>query len=252
MLFRSSDGTRFGTQFVKSLTISSSFVIKGSEFYFREDIGATENYLWKSDGTTNGTRRVPTFQPGQTPGSVVENKLYSSIPSLNSAGGVYILTTNPTPAPIINSAYDSVNPNTEVSLTSKNCMNQTYWSYRNITTTGILGSYTPFQESSIFDTPPNTTVYNVMCRDKVCTSPVSSKTITIFSCPPTLSLASTTDDISSGTITKSVNATNGNITATNKITGTAKVTYQAKSIQLNAGFKADNGTIFKAEIGGCN
>ncbi|WP_374755729.1 3-coathanger stack domain-containing protein [Runella aurantiaca] len=29
-------------------------------------------------------------------------------------------------------------------------------------------------------------------------------------------------------------------------------TYQAKSIQINEGFKADNGTVFTAQIGGYN
>ena len=71
-------------------------------------------------------------------------------------------------------------------------------------------------------------------------------------CPSSLSLASTIDDISVGTITKQANSTTGKITATNKITGTANVTYQAKSIELNEGFKANNGTVFKAEVGGCN
>ncbi len=73
-------------------------------------------------------------------------------------------------------------------------------------------------------------------------------------CPNSIALSNTgTDDISSGTITKEANATTGTITATNKITNTANVTYKAgKSITLNAGFKADNGTVFKTEFGGCN
>jgi hypothetical protein len=72
-------------------------------------------------------------------------------------------------------------------------------------------------------------------------------------CVTALTITSTTDDISSGTITKEANATTGTITATNKITGTANVTYRAgKSITLDAGFKADNGTVFKTEFGGCN
>jgi hypothetical protein len=72
-------------------------------------------------------------------------------------------------------------------------------------------------------------------------------------CATTLTLISTTDDISSGTTTKEANATTGTITATNKISGTANVTYRAgKSITLDAGFKADNGTVFKTEFGGCN
>ncbi|WP_409013552.1 3-coathanger stack domain-containing protein [Emticicia sp. BO119] len=43
------------------------------------------------------------------------------------------------------------------------------------------------------------------------------------------------------------------MTASNKLTGTANVTYRSnKSVQLNQGFKAESGTVFKAEIGGCN
>ena len=78
-------------------------------------------------------------------------------------------------------------------------------------------------------------------------------------CPSTLTLISTADDITSGNIIKQASATvsipspNANIMATNKITGTGtKATYQAKSLLLKPGFKAESGTVFKAEIGGCN
>lgn len=71
-------------------------------------------------------------------------------------------------------------------------------------------------------------------------------------CATTLILVSPADDYTSGTQIKQASSTNGKITATNAVTGTANTTYQAKAVELNAGFKADNGTIFKAEIGGCN
>ncbi len=76
-------------------------------------------------------------------------------------------------------------------------------------------------------------------------------------CPPPcaglLTLVNPTDNYSSGIITKEAHATTGTIEATNKVTGTAKVTYRAgKSITLNTGFKADNGVVFKTEFGGCN
>ena len=62
-----------------------------------------------------------------------------------------------------------------------------------------------------------------------------------------------TTEYTTGTTLRQANALTGVITATNVITGAGtKVTYQAKSIILNPNFKADNGTIFKAEIGGCN
>jgi hypothetical protein len=71
-------------------------------------------------------------------------------------------------------------------------------------------------------------------------------------CPQNLTLIDPTDSYSSGTQLKQASATNGKITATNQITGVANTTFQAKAIELNAGFKADNGVVFKAEIGGCN
>lgn len=72
-------------------------------------------------------------------------------------------------------------------------------------------------------------------------------------CSQTVTLVNPTHNISSGNITKQASAINGTITASNYITGAGtRATYQAKSIQLNVGFKADKGTIFKAEIGGCN
>ncbi|MBA4850284.1 3-coathanger stack domain-containing protein [Emticicia sp. BO119] len=77
-----------------------------------------------------------------------------------------------------------------------------------------------------------------------------------FGCPPPClvlqTLVSPTDNINSGVIEKKASATNGKIQASNQITGTANVTYQAKSILLSPNFKADAGTVFKAEIGGCN
>ncbi|MFC3811272.1 3-coathanger stack domain-containing protein [Lacihabitans lacunae] len=67
------------------------------------------------------------------------------------------------------------------------------------------------------------------------------------------SINNPSDDISTGTLTKEANAITGMIAATNKLTGNAKVTYRAgKSIQLDPGFKADSGVVFKTEFGGCN
>jgi hypothetical protein len=71
-------------------------------------------------------------------------------------------------------------------------------------------------------------------------------------CQSIVNLISTTDDYASGTQVKQAASSNGKINATNKITGNAKTTYQAKSIELKPGFKADSGTVFKAEVGGCN
>lgn len=72
-------------------------------------------------------------------------------------------------------------------------------------------------------------------------------------CASLLTLVNPADNITTGTVTKQASAANGTIQATNVISGTGtNVTYQAKSVQLNAGFNVANGSIFKAEIGGCN
>ncbi|KPM47800.1 3-coathanger stack domain-containing protein [Jiulongibacter sediminis] len=60
-----------------------------------------------------------------------------------------------------------------------------------------------------------------------------------------------TAPINSGIVS---NGSDQKITATNIISGSGtKVTYNSGlSVQLNPGFKADSGTVFQAEIGGCN
>lgn len=75
-------------------------------------------------------------------------------------------------------------------------------------------------------------------------------------CPPpcavSQTLVSTADDYSSGVLIKETNAQTGIIIATNKITGTARVTYLAgKNISLEPGFSVSNGTVFLAQKGGC-
>lgn len=80
----------------------------------------------------------------------------------------------------------------------------------------------------------------------------TSITINAGSNASLVNLTSPTDDYSSNNILKTASSVNGKIVATNKVTGTAKVDYRAKSVELNAGFRAENGTVFSAAIGGCN
>lgn len=85
---------------------------------------------------------------------------------------------------------------------------------------------------------------------------VSNPTSRNLSCPcatgGTITLASPGDDLSSGTHTKQASTTNGKIQATNKVISTAKVSYEAPSIELLPGFEARSGTVFRAVVGGCN
>jgi len=88
----------------------------------------------------------------------------------------------------------------------------------------------------------------VVSTDGVSVSPVNSSSITIH--PKDLNLVSPTDDFTSNIGTKQAS---NKVTASNKVSSTANVTYQAgKAIIFNAGLEANAGTVFKAEIRGCN
>jgi trimeric autotransporter adhesin len=85
-----------------------------------------------------------------------------------------------------------------------------------------------------------------------CSNTTNAVTVTGTNpCNQAITLVSPTDDYGSGTVTKQ---TNLSINASNKISGTGTtVTYQSgSSVTLGPGFKADSGTVFKTQIGGCN
>ena len=133
----------------------------------------------------------------------------------------------------------------------------------NFTSPTTLGTITSTTSGTIVATIPNTVTLGSGYLIRVISSnpsasdnpsiPIAVVAVCPPPCPISLTLASTADDYSSGILIKETNASTGVIIATNKITSTTKVTYRAgKSITLNAGFKADNGTVFKTEFGGCN
>lgn len=129
--------------------------------------------------------------------------------------------------------------------------------------TTTLGTLTGTSSGTILATVPNSVSVGNNYKIRIVSSNPSASDnpavpFSVLSvCPPpcatSMTLVSTADDISSGILIKEVNASNGVIIATNKITGSANVTYKAgKSISLEPGFKADNGVVFKTEFGGCN
>ena len=125
-----------------------------------------------------------------------------------------------------------------------------------------IGTLTTTSTGTISATIPNGTSLSNNYKIRIISSTPSitntdSKPFQLLSvCPPPcaglLTLAHPADDILSGDVTKQASSTNGSISATNYVQGSGtKATYQAKSITLNAGFRADNGVVFRAEIGGC-
>lgn len=127
-------------------------------------------------------------------------------------------------------------------------------SFASPTTLGTLSSVS--SGSIVANIPPSTTLGTGYRIRVVSSSPVITDNPSVeFSildacpspCPTSLTLASITDDYSSGVLIKETNAQTGIVVATNKITGTARVTYLAgKSVTLNPGFVANNGTVFTA------
>jgi hypothetical protein len=155
------------------------------------------------------------------------------------------LTVNSLPQPPVISANNlTITSGSNVILTATNCTGTILWM-------PINSNVNP-----LTITLNSTTTYSAKCIVNTCESfnstPIS---ITVTGAPPCLSvlnLVSTTDDYSSGSILKTASSVNGKITAINKITGTANAGYKAKVIELNPGFIANSGTVFLAEIGGCN
>lgn len=139
-------------------------------------------------------------------------------------------------------------------LNATGCSGTVNW-YASATGTVILSVGTSYTTPAL----TISTTYYADCIVSSCASATrTAATVTIPACPATLTLISVANDITSGNITRLASATasvapNANIVATNKVTGIGtRATYQAKSILLNPGFSAANGTIFRAEIGGCN
>jgi hypothetical protein len=111
-----------------------------------------------------------------------------------------------------------------------------------------------FSGNSISVSPPQTKSYFAYCSQYGCTSDISNRFIlTVNNCPLVLNLSNTNvqDNFNSGTLIKSANQNTGLIGANNYITGNANIKYLARKIELSPGFKAEAGTVFLAEIGGC-
>jgi hypothetical protein len=98
----------------------------------------------------------------------------------------------------------------------------------------------------------NTTDFTVSCVKSGCTSVISTKVTVSNPCENVVTLKSLADDYSSVELIKKASANGGKIEASNKITGTSRINYEAPSIELKNGFISENGTVFTAQAGGCN
>jgi len=146
-------------------------------------------------------------------------------------------------APSISANPTTVNFGQNTTLTATGCSGTIHWSVASLITNPLTIKL------------DNTTIFTATCTVNGCTSAASNAvTVTVNGnpCQGQVTLVSPNNDYSSGTYQKMASATTGKITASNKINGTSQVIYTAKSVELKAGFKADNGVLFVAQIGGCH
>lgn len=100
--------------------------------------------------------------------------------------------------------------------------------------------------------PTDTTIYSVTCKVGDCTSIATQDTVKVIpDCKSSYALVKNKDNYSGASTSLTFNASQ-TISATNIISSSAKVNYNAaKSITLLPGFSADSSTIFNAKIVGC-
>jgi hypothetical protein len=150
------------------------------------------------------------------------------------------VTAQPTAPTSVSVSTTNVCAGNSVSL-SATCASGTITWY-NISTGGIaLGTGTGFSQS------PNTnTTYYAACENGNCkSSRVATNQVTVI-----LTTSNLTTNISTGT---SVIQAVQTINASNKIISPANVTYRAgNAVSLNTGFEAQTGSVFLAQIQGCN
>ena len=223
-----------------TLTTQNQSICTGSSITLVATCNVSSNVAWYTDYfgapltnlTVSPTSYQQYFARCESGGS----------PNCKSNPKVIYLSPNSTipTAPSITASPNSITAGESSTLSATNCGGIIKWALQNSAANPLIVM------------PNTTTNYTATCTVDACESGSSSVvTITVI-CPSTL-IITNIDDISSGKTTKKASANAGGlITATNKITGTANVTYQAKSIQLNPGFRADGGTVFLVQVGGCN
>ncbi|RYU95892.1 SprB repeat-containing protein [Emticicia agri] len=193
--------------------------------------GCTGGILWNNGKTTASF--VDTVFVSTAYSAVCRNAGGCSSPNSNQL----TVSANPLPqTPSITADRTTICGSGNVTLTAANCVGAVVWSNN---MTGV----------SITVTVNQTTTFTAHCNFQTCSSCGSNPITILVTGNALINLISPTDNYTQGTV---LQQTNNKITATNKVFPGARATYKAgKSIELNEGFRADNGSNFKAEIEGC-
>lgn len=192
----------------------------------------------------NGTSLKFTGSPYLTP-SLTANTTYKVRCESGACLGSFtsvIITVKPVVAASTNVGVSSTAICSGTSITlSATCATGVVTWYNQATGGSALGTGTGFVQNPTVNTTYYATCFSTPCySSRVATTAVLVNTANHV----------VTNDISSGTSTRYATQT---ITSNKKVLSPAKVTFRAgKSVSLNAGFQANSGAVFKAEIGGCN
>lgn len=171
------------------------------------------------------------------------NNYYLRCRASNNTGSVFstVFRVFVSPAVSIPTAVSSSKNNlcagVSASLSATCAVGTVKW-YDQTTGGTLLATGSPYSVS-----PATTTTYYAACENTACFSSRVGQTITVVSANPVLTLLSPANDITTDAATL---LAGNNITASNKVEVTGKVTYQAgKFIELTPGFEAKNGAVFQ-------
>jgi hypothetical protein len=221
-----------------TISVSNSTICSGNSTNLTASACTGGTLNWSNGATTSTITVSPTTNTNYTVTCTI-------LGCVSDPSDETTITVNQTPAaPSISANPTSIIIGQSTTLTATACSGGT------VTWNPSGSTNNPLTITPIF-----TTNYTATCTQNGCISIASSPfTVTVTTnepCTNLVELTSTANDYSSGIQLKQASNTAGKITATNKITNSAKVTYQAKSIELKAGFRAEAGTVFNAEVGGC-
>jgi hypothetical protein len=224
-------------------TTSPVAVCVGSPLQFAVNTTSGATYGWSGPSGFSSIIEDPLVSNTATVGM---NGTYSVAVTLGScsANGTIAVTVNPNPVLVITNQNTTGNGPVDITVPAATAGST-------LPPSTSLSYYTNSLATNVLASPAavaNSGTYYIKATSP--TGCIDVKPIVVNICGSTFNLVSPTDDYSSGLQVKTSTV---KITASNKITGSANVTYRsAQAIELSPGFLAENGTVFWAENGTCN
>lgn len=225
-----------------AVSVSSTAICSGTNITLSATCaaGTVTWYNQQTGGTAIGTAS-PLVQSPLITTTYYVSCGNSTCESARVATNQVVVTTQPTIPTGVSVSSTAICSGSSISLSASCGIGTITW-YSQQTGGTAVGTGTNFSRS-----PTTNTTYYVSCKNGVCeTSRVATSVITVTTTSSTYTL---TSNISSGNTSYIATQT---ITAINKVISPANAVYKAaKAIMLNPGFEAENGTVFRAYIGGC-